>query len=287
MNKYIIISLLITNNYFCQNTNIDLESINNLWSTQILNTSNYQNGDSIYCYKGDLKDFISINRPAYTIHNGIYFYNWRAVNDDRKILPNGYVIPSINQFKKLNNFSKNLILSNIYTKKSSLVDPSKTFYFLPAVGYVDEAGFASVDENSQTYWTDEKYESNIEFSKGAKFFKNENTYEVNFEIEPVYSDNGLPILYIQDINSTFKSRIFSYDSIMPLQYKNCINSINQILSASFKNEVRFNIDANIEFGSNGINKSIIYIPKVSSISVNELADIPPGATNEPLVSNIH
>ena len=76
-----------------------------LWMAENLKVTHYNNGD-------DLSVGFSDNSGSYVIYDNnidnieIYgnLYNWYAVDDDRDICPEGWHVPSVDEFELLNNF---------------------------------------------------------------------------------------------------------------------------------------------------------------------------------------
>ena len=81
------------------------------WTTKNLDVSRYRNGDIIPEVK-DLNEWSSLTTGAWCYYNNdprngkIYgkLYNWYAVNDPRELAPEGYHIPSVNEWEILINY---------------------------------------------------------------------------------------------------------------------------------------------------------------------------------------
>jgi uncharacterized protein (TIGR02145 family) len=92
----------------------DIETVligNQEWTTKNLNVSKYRNGDIIPEVK-DPKKWANLKTGAWCYYdndpkNGeIYgkLYNWYAVNDPRGLAPEGYHVPSQNEWQELRSF---------------------------------------------------------------------------------------------------------------------------------------------------------------------------------------
>ncbi len=77
------------------------------WMAEDLNTFVYNNGDSINEAESEKqwKNYGSKKQGCYRkLANGTYVYNGFAVNDERGILPNGFILPTYDQFNQLIQF---------------------------------------------------------------------------------------------------------------------------------------------------------------------------------------
>lgn len=74
------------------------------WMTEDIKTTVYNNGDPIFEAKNERKwvEHGAKKVGCYRIlKNGTYVYNGYAVNDERGIIPLGFILPSESQFKRL------------------------------------------------------------------------------------------------------------------------------------------------------------------------------------------
>lgn len=79
-----------------------------LWMTENLKTTHYRNGDEIpnIIHSSQWKDmsygaYCSYNNTESYIDDYGLLYNWYAVNDDRKIAPSGWHVPTDEEWKEL------------------------------------------------------------------------------------------------------------------------------------------------------------------------------------------
>jgi uncharacterized protein (TIGR02145 family) len=80
---------------------------NQIWMKEDLKTKTYTNGDSISIAKSskDWKEFNKSQKGCYLIlPNGTFIYNGFALTDKRGILPNGFYIPTYEDFNGLFKF---------------------------------------------------------------------------------------------------------------------------------------------------------------------------------------
>ena len=74
------------------------------WMTDDINSSVYNNGDTINEAKSEKqwKDYGNKKIGCYRkLSNGTYVYNFFAVNDNRGIIPTGFILPTYVQFNQL------------------------------------------------------------------------------------------------------------------------------------------------------------------------------------------
>jgi uncharacterized protein (TIGR02145 family) len=92
-----------------------------IWMSENLRTSFYQNGDEINFHNGTIDGRNNSPNPSYGYLNddplnyGNRFgklYNWKAISDPRGICPKGFKVPSLGDWNKLFNY-----LGNDYIKK--------------------------------------------------------------------------------------------------------------------------------------------------------------------------
>lgn len=83
---------------------------NQIWTAENLRTTKYRNGDPIVKVT-DEKEWCDLTRSAYCAYNNNeknvkkygYLYNWYAVNDIRKLAPEGWHVPTEQEWKVLIN----------------------------------------------------------------------------------------------------------------------------------------------------------------------------------------
>jgi uncharacterized protein (TIGR02145 family) len=82
-----------------------------VWMVENLRVTKYQNGDPVSNVT-DASQWGTLKAGAYCNYNNDvtyvstygYLYNWYAVNDSRKLAPNGWHVPSTDEWTTLNNY---------------------------------------------------------------------------------------------------------------------------------------------------------------------------------------
>ena len=96
------------------------------WATEDLRVTKFRNGEDIPLVKGD-KEWVLLTTAAYcTTPYGNYLYNWYAVNDPRGLAPEGFHVPTDDEWTQLTKFlggeeyaGKELKTTNWYGTNSS------------------------------------------------------------------------------------------------------------------------------------------------------------------------
>jgi uncharacterized protein (TIGR02145 family) len=71
------------------------------WATEDLKVTKFRNGQDIPLVTDDV-EWAKLGTAAYCIApNGHYLYNWYAVNDERGLAPDGFHVPSDDEWKEL------------------------------------------------------------------------------------------------------------------------------------------------------------------------------------------
>jgi uncharacterized protein (TIGR02145 family) len=114
MKKIILLLLVLANSFYCISQSKKIG--NQVWSTKNLNVSKFRNGDVIPEAKTGEEWTKAINekQPAWCYYknnpvNGVKYgklYNWYAVSDPRGLAPEGWHIPSFEEWVELINFLK-------------------------------------------------------------------------------------------------------------------------------------------------------------------------------------
>ena len=75
-----------------------------VWATEDLKVTKFRNGEDIPLVKNN-KEWGELTTAAYcTTPEGNYLYNWYAVNDPRGLAPEGFHVPSDEQWTQLTEF---------------------------------------------------------------------------------------------------------------------------------------------------------------------------------------
>jgi len=115
-----------------------------VWTTKNLRVFKFRNGDPIPIIQ-DSDEWVMLQESAMCINpdNGEFYYNWYAVNDPRGLAPEGFHVPSDDEWQQLvdycggNEKAGNLLKS---TKKWNGIAPVKGFNAIPS-GYRSESGY--------------------------------------------------------------------------------------------------------------------------------------------------
>jgi uncharacterized protein (TIGR02145 family) len=119
-----------------------------VWMAENLRTTHYRNGDPILTTITDTMDYRSEAEPKYQfVYNGeeqnaiIYgrLYTWYAVVDKRNICPEGWHIPTIEEFKELDK-----TLGGKASAIGKLKATGTTFWNAPNADATNESGFGGL-----------------------------------------------------------------------------------------------------------------------------------------------
>lgn len=124
------------------------------WTKKNLRVFKFRNGDIIPIVQDD-KLWVTMETAAMCINpnNGECYYNWFAVNDERGLAPEGFHIPSDEEWEKLVNKYGGEYLAGENLKSSKKWDGNNSSGFsgLPA-GYRDYDGYFNGLENFGSWW---------------------------------------------------------------------------------------------------------------------------------------
>lgn len=115
------------------------------WMTADLSSTNYNNGDPINEAKSEKqwKDFGNKKIGCYRkLRNGTFVYNKFAVNDERGIIPNGFILPTYDQFNQL---IKLLGGGDAYSGKATKSMATYPIYIEDWVGDEETGGLETIE----------------------------------------------------------------------------------------------------------------------------------------------
>jgi uncharacterized protein (TIGR02145 family) len=123
-----------------------------VWMVENLKTTKYRNGDPIPNVT-DLHQWANITTGAYTWYDNDIsnknphgaLYNWFAVNDNRHIAPEGWHVPTYDDWAKLIEF-----LGGNDVAGGKLKENGFDYWESPNTGATDEKGFAGLGSGSAT-----------------------------------------------------------------------------------------------------------------------------------------
>ena len=116
-----------------------------VWMAENLKVTHYRNGDQIITIEdGVIWDYL--NHGAYCIYdhapsNAVIYgnlYNWHAVNDSRKLAPEGWHIPTDEEWNILN------LYLGAETAGGKLKETDTTHWVTPNAGATNETGFTAL-----------------------------------------------------------------------------------------------------------------------------------------------
>jgi uncharacterized protein (TIGR02145 family) len=117
-----------------------------IWMLKNLNVDHYRNGDSIPEVR-DPKEWAALITGAWCyFNNGSYdgiiygkLYNWHAINDPRGLAPNGWHVPSDNEWSPLITY-----LGGVNVAGSKLKETGTSHWYSPNWGSTNESGFSAL-----------------------------------------------------------------------------------------------------------------------------------------------
>ena len=211
-------------------TNVDTNYLKPLLSDSILKNLSFRNGDKIAICK-TTKEWNANNEkniPSLFINKNEYYYNYRAIKDERNIFPLGYKLPYFHEI----NITKNRL----------------------NYGHIDENGIIKADKENNYFWIANQFD-NIEYSNTIHINKTSNVFTK--ELSPDLKVNGYIVLCIEDLSESIKTKTYDYSLLMPKEVRKLNKQLLSILP--FPNHIKnnfaeINISANIDFDRNGVKK---------------------------------
>ena len=130
------------------------------WMAQNLKVTHYRNGDAIPCVINYI-EWADLTTPAYCYYNNassyaaVYgaLYNWYAVNDSRNIAPEGWHVPSDEEWQKLvDHLGGNAVAGGKMKERGT------AHWVSPNIGATNESGFTALPggyraERTGTFWS--------------------------------------------------------------------------------------------------------------------------------------
>lgn len=188
----VLLIFSIANHSFAQNIK-EVKIGTQIWMAENLNVDRFRNGDLIprSLTLDEFKQAIDNEKPAWCYYNndstyGAKYgrlYNWWAINDPRGIAPEGWKVPSYEDFKILiaylggkKNAGQKLKMVNAWNrpnaKKKILVDNSSGFSALPAGIWTTSMKSFSGDTMYSHWWSSTSLNIKKGFSMYLNFFNN-------------------------------------------------------------------------------------------------------------------
>jgi len=128
---------------------------NQVWMAENLRTTRYNNGDEIeqgfgnidYSNEDQLKYYYNFNDDVENTYTYGRLYSWYAIDDERKICPTGWHIPSENEWSRLINY-----LGGDSVAGGKLKAKGIDFWDFPNRGATNEYGFTALPGGSRGYY---------------------------------------------------------------------------------------------------------------------------------------
>jgi uncharacterized protein (TIGR02145 family) len=175
-----------------------------IWCTENLNINTYRNGDEIPQVQ-NAADWSKLTSGAWCYYEdqtktGLAFgklYNWFAVNDPRGLAPNGYHIPSDDEWTTLTDFlgGENIAAEKIKSTSGWAENRNGTntsgfqAYPFGGRGYTGTFGFVGEVAN---FWSSTEYNANNSY---CRFLSNTNSM---FKPSAHYKRNGFSVRCLKD-----------------------------------------------------------------------------------------
>ncbi|MEI6090296.1 MAG: FISUMP domain-containing protein [bacterium] len=129
-----------------------------IWMTENLNVGHYRNGDLIPEVK-DPTEWASLSTGAWCYYNNdpemgaIYgkLYNWYAVNDPRGLAPDGWHIPTNEEWTELMDSLGGELLAGGKLKRTGTIEVGDGLWFSPNEGATNETGFSALPGGFRRY----------------------------------------------------------------------------------------------------------------------------------------
>ena len=125
------------------------------WTSQNLKTTRYRNGDPIPNIT-DNSEWVKLKTSAYCVYNNTdsmahtygFLYNCYAIEDDRNIAPEGWHVPTSDEWQALVDY-----LGGGSVAGGKLKGPGTTHWSSPNIGATNESGFSALPGGYRNYST--------------------------------------------------------------------------------------------------------------------------------------
>lgn len=157
------------------------------WATQDLEVTKFRNGEDIPLVK-DNDEWVHMDSAAYCITpDGNYLYNWYAVNDPRGLAPQGFHVPSDDEWTQLTESFGGVDIAGGKLKCTDWGgDNSSGFSALPG-GYRDDyGGYFGYLGNNGYWWSSSPSEyyawGRVLDSKGSNVDRDHYNVQLGFSV---------------------------------------------------------------------------------------------------------
>jgi len=167
------------------------------WAIVDLKVTKFRNGEDIPLVTDD-KEWTELTTPAYCISpNGRYLYNWYAVNDPRGLAPEGFHVPTDEEWKELTTFGGSDAGKKMKTEEWGGTNESG-FSGLPGGFRSGRDGDFSSEGYSGHWWSSSAYDtSNAWYS--YLYSGRDYVYLFNYDLR-----NGFSVRCLKTINTKDK-----------------------------------------------------------------------------------
>jgi len=122
-----------------------------VWLVENLRTKHYRNGDSIPLVVADAQ-WKSLTTGARCYYDNLpsnaktygFFYNWHAVNDSRGLCPEGWHVPTDNEWKALGSFLGGENVAGGKMKTTGTIEQGNGLWYSPNSGATNSSGFSGI-----------------------------------------------------------------------------------------------------------------------------------------------
>ena len=162
-----------------------------VWMAENLKVTHFRNGDIIPNFPDQTEwgiqtsgAYCDYNNDAGNSVNYGHLYNWHAVNDTRKLAPEGWHIPSNEEWNKLINF-----LGGENLAGGSLKEKGTTHWKSPNTGATNESGFSSIPGGYRVIRNDQELGIFGYLGEYCVFWSSSQSSYVSFQADCRYIDN--------------------------------------------------------------------------------------------------
>ena len=131
---------------------------NQWWMAENLKVTHFRNGDEIPCVT-DNDQWFNLTSGAYCNYNNdtanvaLYgrLYNWYAAVDSRNIAPEGWHVPTDDEWQELVEFLGGDTLAGGKMKGTGTIEGGDGLWYEPNKGATNESGFSALPAGGRTY----------------------------------------------------------------------------------------------------------------------------------------
>jgi uncharacterized protein (TIGR02145 family) len=196
---------------FTFNTCTEIQIGNQIWMCRNLDVDHYRNGDSIPEVR-ESAQWANLTTGAWCYYNNsdslgkIYgkLYNWYAVNDPRGLAPEGWHIPSYNEWTELETFLGGSDIAGGKLKSTGTIEDRDGLWYSPNIGAINSSGFSGFPGGANGTGTFRdmgvyaNWWSSIERDEESVWGKYLEVYTPRFTMSRVIKKAGISVRCIKD-----------------------------------------------------------------------------------------